>query len=325
MEEMNMKHYLRTAACLVTAAIMSAGIGAFSCMAESVSVYCFYNASESDCFWTTDPEEKYALENPENGKKLYSYTGLGWQVDTEAGGGRVPVYRFYNDTTKDHFFTSSNEEKAAIEQSLRSGKDQYVYEGIAWYAYNGGSCPVYRFFDETNFNHYYTANENEMQTLIRNGNRFRYEGIGWFASGYGSNGGSGNGSAGISQLLTAASSASGGVSGSYGYQNSAAQAKSDQEIANLLDMAIQNVYDPYGGFSVWEYGHQVNPYECNNPGQRQPNANELWCYVGKSQGEMAIEIANVYVDIYTGNAVFELIDGAEYFIGSGFPRSLRLW
>ena len=86
------------AACCILSGLLSV-----ICLAQTVSVYCFFNASEKDSFWTTSEAEKNALQDPVTGKGLYAYTGEGWQVDTENGGGRVPVYRFYKDKTKDHF------------------------------------------------------------------------------------------------------------------------------------------------------------------------------------------------------------------------------
>ena len=336
------------AACCILSGLLSV-----ICLAQTVSVYCFFNASEKDSFWTTSEAEKNALQDPVTGKGLYAYTGEGWQVDTENGGGRVPVYRFYNDKTKDHFFTTSEQEKQVVEENGRTGKDDYVYEGIAWYAYTGGSWPVYRFFDEINFNHYYTANENEKAELLAGNNHFCFEGIGWYASGLGSNGGGGNGYAGISQLTApvagnAGNSSSGSNSGTVNNNqgNSSAnaqgnisvnnnqgnnagstlQAKSDREIVELLDQALGNQHDPYGSFGVWQYGHRAEKYYYySNREQRQPATNELWCFVGKSQGEGAIPIANVYVDIYTGKAVFDFVEDSEGFVEPDFPGQMQLW
>ena len=298
------------------------GLLSMNCMAQTVSVYCFFNASEKDSFWTTSVTEKNALQDPVTGKGLYAYTGDGWQVDTEAGGGRVPVYRFFNDKTKDHFFTISEQEKQIVEENGRTGKDNYVYEGIAWYAYTGGWWPVYRFFDEINFNHYYTASENEKASLIAGNNHFRFEGIGWYASGLGSNGGSGNGYAGISQLTAPAA----GNSGNSSSGSSTLQAKSDREIVELLDQALGKQHDPYGSFGVWQYGHRAEKYYYySSREQRQPASNELWCFVGKSQGEGAIPIANVYVDIYTGKAVFDFVETSSGFVEPDFPGQMQLW
>ena len=305
-------------ACMMLLAAAIAGGRAISTAAAPVSVYCFFNASEKDSFWTTSWDEKNALANSPNG--LYRYNGDGFQVDTQAGGGRVPIYRFYNDTTKDHFFTTSDQEKRAVEENTRTGRDNYVYEGIAGYAYTGGSWPVYRFFDEDNFNHYYTASESEKTSLLSGSARFRFEGIGWYACGLGSNGGSGNGSAGVS-ALTKGTSSGGSSSGS-----SNAQAKSDEEIVRLLGQKLGEQNDPYGGFGVWQYGHRAEKYYYySSRQQRQPSSRELWCFVGKSQGEGAIPIANVYVDIYTGTAVFDFVETSEGFVEPSFPSRMQLW
>ena len=317
---MKIMRCLKFAAGLLTGCIPGVLSLSLTCAAEPVPVYCFFNASEKDSFWTVFPEEKAALQNPQSGQVLYTYTGEGWLADTEGGCGRVPVYRLYNNRTKDHFYTISEEEVIAVEQNTRRGKDDYVNEGVAWYAYPEGSWPVYRFFDRVNFNHYYTADEYEKQALLAV-STFRYEGIGWYAGGAGKNGGSGNGSAGIFQLT--ASPCRG--ADAFTDQSRTPRARSDQEIVYLLNQALEKIYDPYGGFWVWSYAHQLNYNYYNNPCQRQPSARELWCCVGKSQGEAAIEIANAYVDIYTGTAVFDFIGYGADFVESSFPCTIQLW
>ena len=55
----------------------------------------------------------------------------------------MPVYRFWNETTKDHFYTADAAEKEQLQANYYSGRDDYVYEGIAFYASVWGN-PVYR-------------------------------------------------------------------------------------------------------------------------------------------------------------------------------------
>jgi hypothetical protein len=58
----------------------------------------------------------------------------------------VPVYRFFNDQTGTHFYTTSTLERDIV----LSRWPQFLYEGPVFYAYLGATPdtkPVYRFFD----------------------------------------------------------------------------------------------------------------------------------------------------------------------------------
>ena len=59
---------------------------------------------------------------------------MGW-VSTSYYDGSMPVYRFWNETTKDHFYTADASEKAQLEANYYSGRDDYVYEGIGYPAF----------------------------------------------------------------------------------------------------------------------------------------------------------------------------------------------
>ena len=75
----------------------------------------------------------------------------------------IPVYRFYNDTLRTHFFTIDENEKTHLKAD--SG---WRYEGVAWHAYatqEAGTLPVYRFYSAATASHLYTMDENEKAVL----------------------------------------------------------------------------------------------------------------------------------------------------------------
>ncbi len=85
------------------------------------------------------------------------------------------VYRLYNKSTGEHFYTASADESNHL-QSVG-----WKYEGTGWKAFTTGD-PVYRLYNPNNGgDHYYTANADEANKLVALGWRWKYEGTGWKA------------------------------------------------------------------------------------------------------------------------------------------------
>lgn len=151
----------------------------------AVPVYCFYSSFMRDHMWTASADEKEELQNSyESGKETYQLQGVSGYAEQTASEWNMPVYRFWNKRTTDHFYTTSESEKDQLEKDLASGKDHYEYEGIAWYVPKSSNTPVYRFFDTLALNHFYTSDENLKTSLSQaylNGTgSYRYEGIAWY-------------------------------------------------------------------------------------------------------------------------------------------------
>lgn len=89
----------------------------------------------------------------------------------------LPVYRFNNTITGDHFYTTSEAERSAL-----SSRTSWRYEGIGFSAYAScaGKSPIYRFVAPGLRNsHFYTASEGEKNLLQRTGSSWTYEGVGF--------------------------------------------------------------------------------------------------------------------------------------------------
>lgn len=77
-------------------------------------------------------------------------------VNTTSSLGLLPLYRAYNSTTKDHFYTTN-----AAEKNGPSGKTGYAFEKVEAYIFAdaaAGTVPLYRFYYDSSMMHYYTTN-----------------------------------------------------------------------------------------------------------------------------------------------------------------------
>jgi hypothetical protein len=93
----------------------------------------------------------------------------------------VTVYRFYNQATSAHFYTSSISER----DSVRATLPFMSYEGAAFQASgqsDTGLSPVFRFFNQDTGVHFYTISATERDHLIATLPQFKYEGIAYYAS-----------------------------------------------------------------------------------------------------------------------------------------------
>ncbi len=95
---------------------------------------------------------------------------------------RSPVYRFWSNIYRAHFFTMSEAEKDRVSTEL---PQDWAYEGIAYNAYavpSSDSTPIYRFWSPRYRGHFYTISEGEKNHIIANFSRdWRYEGPSQYA------------------------------------------------------------------------------------------------------------------------------------------------
>ena len=85
------------------------------------------------------------------------------------------MYRLYNRSNGEHFYTLNAPERDAL---LKAG---WSYEGIAWYSSDGkDTAPVYRLYDPNLGHHLFTTDIGEVTYLLISG--WEYEGIAFFSS-----------------------------------------------------------------------------------------------------------------------------------------------
>ena len=152
---------------------------------EKVPVYCFYNGYMKDHFLTASEDElNDLLLGYTLGNSYYMYQGISGHCSQSQAEDSIPVYRFWNGRTMDHFYTINEDEKEKLLEDYRFGRDNYIYEGIAWYVPQTSDTPVYRFFDMAGFNHFYTSDEkvkDDLSLAYLNGvGTYKFEGIAWY-------------------------------------------------------------------------------------------------------------------------------------------------
>jgi len=95
----------------------------------------------------------------------------------------VPVYRYYNSSSKDHFYTANGSE-IGVTQNGETGNHGFNCEGVAFYLAENetvGYVPVYRLHNGHSKDHFYTADEDEYNSS--HGNGYNPEGeIGYISS-----------------------------------------------------------------------------------------------------------------------------------------------
>lgn len=108
--------------------------------------------------------------------------------------GADAVFRFYDTSTGNHFYTTSSNEKAQIDANLPA----FRYEGIQWGAPETGP-EVYRFFDVITKDHFFTISASERDSIIASPSQeYVYEGVAFHA--YGAGNGDLNGASGAVTL-----------------------------------------------------------------------------------------------------------------------------
>ncbi|MDM8553152.1 hypothetical protein QUF75_00260 [Desulfococcaceae bacterium HSG7] len=153
-----------------------------------VPVYRFYSNQLLTHFFTKNTNEKDTLISTFS-DDVWRYEGVSWYVHQDSSSGAAPLYRFYSDHLKRHFYTISTNEKDSIIANFPV--EMWRYEGVAWYVYEtsqSGTLPVYRFYSDTLQSHLYTMDENEKNYIVANYpvEMWRYEGVAYYAypSGY---------------------------------------------------------------------------------------------------------------------------------------------
>ena len=173
---------------IVAALLMAMSSNTFAnanCYGSSTPVYLFYSYYLDDYFLTASESERATLEwEYMNGTQTYELLGVLGYAEAYATDTNVPVYRFWNKDTTDHFYTTSYTEKTQTEENYYSGRDGYKYEGVAFYVPAYGYSSVYRFFNTATFSHAYITDESVKNDLILDNECgygcWRYEGVAWY-------------------------------------------------------------------------------------------------------------------------------------------------
>ncbi len=148
-------------------------------------VHRFYQFEKGFHLYTTDDNEiNVVQEQSAAGQLSYQYeaekyTVLSDNKDALTGetlSGVKPVYRFFNTDTGAHLYTTDENEKGVIEDTLPN----YNFEGIKYYAFESepteiDTIPVFRMLNNDSGSHLYTIDQNELNYIQENLPNFSFE------------------------------------------------------------------------------------------------------------------------------------------------------
>ncbi|MGC5222698.1 Ltp family lipoprotein [Micromonospora sp. DT81.3] len=142
---------------------VSTGMAASS---ASTPVYRFYSPTFQGHFYTADPVERDTIIRQWSSD--WTYEGERYSAFTTQVAGTVPLYRFWSDQLRGHFYTADQGERDHV---MRTWAATWSYEGVAYYVYPAGSgapntVAVSRFWGPGVQHHFYTADATERDTVI---------------------------------------------------------------------------------------------------------------------------------------------------------------
>ncbi len=150
---------------------------------EPNEVYRFWSPVNYRHFYTISRSEKEKVER--EWPDVWTYECVAYLTCAQGDrGGVVPVYRFWSDKLRAHFYTALESEKDFV---IATYPDVWALEGVAFYAWLDGqqppgTSPVYRFWSEKLGSHFYTIDEAEKERVIKDyPDVWAYERIAWHA------------------------------------------------------------------------------------------------------------------------------------------------
>lgn len=125
-----------------------------------VPLYRYWQLEISDHFYTNSADEIGTTKYRQKGKEGYMYEGIQCYLYREQVERSVPLYRYWKNTVKDHFYTTHAEEIGTITPG-KIGNHGYTSEGIVGYCFptqQPDTVPLYRYWNPKNSDHFYTTN-----------------------------------------------------------------------------------------------------------------------------------------------------------------------
>ena len=129
-------------------------------------------------FTISEPEKDHIVANL---SADWSYEGTAYPAFVQPRLDAVPLYRFWSNRYRGHFFTISEPETDHVYANLSR---DWSYEGVAYYVYpdaSAGGAPVYRFWSNRYKHHFFTVSEAEKDNIVANlSSDWSYEGIAFY-------------------------------------------------------------------------------------------------------------------------------------------------
>jgi len=139
----------------------------------------FWSNMYNGHLYATGEEAKSVIRDyPSN---IWKYEGIVYHAFRTNVIDTLPVYRFWSDTYRSHFYTQSEDEKNYVISNYPT--NIWRYEGVVFYAYTPnrtGKLNIYRFWSDVYKKHFYAAGESERDYVINSlSNVWRYEQPAW--------------------------------------------------------------------------------------------------------------------------------------------------
>jgi hypothetical protein len=143
-----------------------------------VPVYRYWQPSVGDHFYTTSTSEIGDVELGATGNYGYIYEGIGFYIASSLCDSNTALYRYYQGSIYDHFYTTSADEIGTTTAGA-VGNYGYTFEGILGYCdpaetARADMVPLYRYYNSAIGDHFYTISYSE---LGAGGYGWSYEGI----------------------------------------------------------------------------------------------------------------------------------------------------
>ncbi len=147
-----------------------------------VPVHRFWSPVNLRHFYTIKEGEKNKLISDYSA--IWTYEGPAYRAFADnTQPGVAPIYRFWSNSLRAHFYTIKEAEKNKLIQDYSA---VWTFEGVAFYGYAAavpvpGAYPVYRFWSDSLRTHFYTIKEAEKDKLIRDyPTVWTFEGLAWY-------------------------------------------------------------------------------------------------------------------------------------------------
>ena len=146
-------------------------------------IYRFWSNTYKHHFFTQSAQEMNDVSR-RYADNIWKYESIAFYTSRPDACQGSPVYRFWSDAYRGHFYTISKAERDFIASNYPS--NVWRYENVAYCAYQTaqpGTIPVHRFWSDTYRGHFYTTSEAEKNSIIANypSNVWRYEGVAFYA------------------------------------------------------------------------------------------------------------------------------------------------
>lgn len=130
-------------------------------------VFRFWSDRFQGHFYTIDPAERDRVMR--TWPDVWRYEGSRYTAFPTQVPGTVPLYRFWSESFKGHFYTIDAAERDRV---IRTWPDVWSYEGVAYYVYPlesfaPNTVEVSRFWSPSKRHHFYTADPLERDHVIR--------------------------------------------------------------------------------------------------------------------------------------------------------------